>query len=82
MDLARGFALQNMAQHDALLMLFTGKFLYGFWRPVTAIREADRDGSSATDPDTGWTPLLNMLPYPSHPGNRACLSASQSRVLE
>ena len=82
MELARGFALQNMAQHDALLTSFTGKFLYGFWRPITAIREADIDGNAATEPDAGWAPLLNTPPYPGHPGNRACLSASQSRVLE
>jgi hypothetical protein len=81
LDLARGFALLNMTQHDALLTSFTGKFLYGFWRPVTAIRDADRDGNAATDADPGWTPLLNTPPYPGHPGNRACLSASQARLL-
>jgi hypothetical protein len=79
---ARGFALLNMTQHDALLTAFTGKFLYGFWRPVTAIREAARDGNEATEPDAGWTPLLPTPPYPGHPGNRACLSASQARLLE
>lgn len=82
LDLARGFALLNMTQHDALLTSFTGKFLHGFWRPVTAIRDADRDGNAATDSDPGWTPLLTTPPYPSHPGNRACLSASQARLLE
>lgn len=82
LELARGFALLNMTQHDALLTSFTGKFLYGFWRPVTAIREGDRDGNAATDADPAWSPLLNTPPYPSHPGNRACLSASQARLLE
>ena len=81
-DAARGFALLNMTQHDALLTAFTGKFLYGLWRPVTAIREADRDGNAATEADPAWTPLLNTPPYPGHPGNRACLSASQARLLE
>lgn len=79
---ARGFGLLNMTQHDALLTAFTGKFLYGFWRPITAIREAARDGNAATDSDPGWTPLLSTPPYPGHPGNRACLSASQARLLE
>lgn len=82
LDLARGFALLNMTQHDALLTSFTGKFLYGFWRPVTAIREADQDGNAETDADPAWTSLLNTPPYPGHPGNRACLSASQARLLE
>jgi hypothetical protein len=82
LEAARGFALMNMTQHDALLTSFTGKFVYGLWRPVTAIREADTDGNSATAPDPAWTPLLATPPYPGHPGNRACLSSSQSRVLE
>jgi hypothetical protein len=82
LDLARGLALMNMIQHDALLTSFTGKFLYGFWRPVTAIREAARDHNPATEPDPNWTPLLNTPPYPGHPGNRACLSASQARLLQ
>jgi hypothetical protein len=81
LDAARGFALMNMTQHDALLTSFTGKFLYGLWRPVTAIREAASDGNPATDADPSWLPLLATPPYPGHPGNRACLSASQSRLL-
>jgi hypothetical protein len=82
LQLARGFALLNMTQHDALLTAFTGKFLYGFWRPVTAIRQAGRDGNPATEADPAWTPLLTTPPYPGHPGNRACLSASQAQLLE
>lgn len=82
LQLARGLALMNMTQHDALLTAFTGKFLYGFWRPVTAIRQAALDGNAATVADPGWTPLLATPPYPGHPGNRACLSASQARLLE
>ena len=81
LDAARGFALMNMTQHDALMTSFTGKFLYGLWRPVTAIREADIDGNSTTAADGAWTPLLATPPYPGHPGNRACLSSSQSRLL-
>jgi hypothetical protein len=82
LEAARGLALLNMTQHDALMTSFTSKFLYGFWRPVTAIREAERDGNAATSADPGWTPLLPTPPYPGHPGNRACLSASQARLLE
>jgi hypothetical protein len=82
LDTARGLALMNMTQHDALMTSFTGKYLYGLWRPVTAIREADRDSNAATAPAAGWLPLLPTPPYPGYPGNRACLSGSQSRLLE
>ena len=81
LEAARGFALMNMTQHDALMTAFTGKFLYGLWRPITAIREADADGNSATAADPGWSPLLATPPYPGYPGNRACLSSSQSQLL-
>ena len=82
LDAARGFALMNMTQHDALMTAFTGKFLYGFWRPITAIREAESDGNPSTAADPAWSPLLATPPYPGYPGNRACLSSSQSRLLE
>ncbi len=82
LEAARGFALMNMTQHDALMTSFTGKYHYGLWRPITAIRQADADGNPATAPDPDWTPLLATPPYPGYPGNRACLSSSQSRLLE
>ena len=82
LETARAYALVNVTLHDALLTSFTGKFLYGFWRPVTAIREAGADGNDATVADPTWTPLLPTPPYPGHPGNMACLSAAQARVLE
>jgi hypothetical protein len=82
LDAARVYALVNMAHHDALMTSFTGKFLYGFWRPVTAIREAHTDGNDATERDAVWTPLIPTPPYPGHPGNMACLGAAQARVLE
>lgn len=81
LEAARTFALLNMTHHDALLTSFTGKFLYGLWRPVTAIREAARDGNPATEADPAWSPLVPTPPYPGHPGNMACLGAAQARVL-
>ncbi len=48
LDAARLYALVGVTSHDALLTSFSGKFQYGMWRPVTAIREADRDENQAT----------------------------------
>jgi hypothetical protein len=50
--------------------------------PVTAIREAERDGNAATTADPNWLPLLATPPYPSYPGNMTCLAAVSSRTLE
>jgi hypothetical protein len=81
LDTARIFALLGITQHDALLTSFSGKFLYGLWRPTTAIREAARDGNSATDPDPEFVSLIPTPPYPSYPGNMACIGASLGTVM-
>jgi hypothetical protein len=81
-DTARALALMYVTQHDGLLITFNGKFLYGLWRPVTAIREADSDGNPATSADPNWLPLLATPPYPAYPGNMTCLAAVQARTLE
>ncbi|HLM02546.1 MAG TPA: vanadium-dependent haloperoxidase, partial [Pyrinomonadaceae bacterium] len=78
---ARLFALTNIALHDALQTSFAGKFQYGLWRPVTAIRRADEDGNAETTPDAGWSSLIGTPPYPSYPGNMATIGTSQSTIL-
>jgi hypothetical protein len=64
-EMARLLALVNVALVDASIAIWTDKYRYDFWRPVTAIREAD-EGSGPTgrgdgNPDThgkpSWTPL-------------------------
>ena len=81
LDTARAFALFNMAAHDAFRVTFNGKFLYGLWRPVTAIREAARDNNPATEADPNWLPLLTTPPYPSYPGNLTCIGIVGAEVL-
>jgi hypothetical protein len=78
---ARLFALLNIASHDTLLTNFTGKFVYGLWRPVTAIRRADEDGNPNTEPDANWTSLIGNPPYPAYPGNVAALGTSHATIL-
>jgi hypothetical protein len=53
------FALLNVAMADAGIACWDAKYRYVFWRPITAIRNADVDGNPATDVDAGWTPLLD-----------------------
>jgi hypothetical protein len=79
-DTARLFALVNVAMHDGLQTSFTSKFVYGLWRPVTAIRRADEDLNADTAADPTWISLLATPPYPSYAGNAACLSAAAARA--
>lgn len=79
LEAARLFALMNVTIHDALQTSFTGKYTYGLWRPVTAIR--NDDGNPTTVQETTWTPLVNAPPYPTYPGNAAAYGASAARAL-
>jgi hypothetical protein len=80
-ETARLFALLNVTIHDGLQTSHASKFVYGGWRPVTAIRRADEDLNPTTMPDAAWTPLLSTPPYPSHAGNMACVGSSAARLL-
>jgi hypothetical protein len=80
-ETARLFVLMNVSIHDALHTTLTSKFIYGVWRPVTAIRQADTDLNAATDPDPMWSTLIPTPPYPSYAGNMATIGASAARVL-
>jgi hypothetical protein len=81
-ETARLFALMNISIHDALQTTLVSKFVYGLWRPVTAIRQADTDLNPATDADPAWLPLLPTPPYPSYAGNMASIGASAARALQ
>ena len=78
---ARLFALLNIAYHDALQTTMTSKYVYGFWRPVTAIRRADEDNNPNTTPDPNWLALITNPPYPSYAGNHAAIGTSQATIL-
>ena len=45
-ETARVFVLVNVSVHDGLQTTQTSKFVYGLWRPVTAIRQADTRSQS------------------------------------
>ncbi|MGH9371913.1 MAG: vanadium-dependent haloperoxidase [Vicinamibacterales bacterium] len=81
-EAARLFALLNVSIHDGLQTTQASKFVYGFWRPVTAIRGADDDLNPATDAEPGWLPLLTTPPYPTYGGNLAGIGASAARALQ
>jgi hypothetical protein len=81
-ETARVFVLVNVSIHDALQTTQASKFVYGVWRPVTAIRAADMDLNPDTDPDSTWLPLIVTPPYPSYAGNLATIGASAARALQ
>lgn len=81
LEAARLFVLVNVGIIDGVQTTMWSKYAYGLWRPVTAIRRADEDLNHLTDPDPGWTPLLNTPAYPAYAGNQACVAAAAARAL-
>jgi hypothetical protein len=80
-DNARLFALLNVCLADAAILCWECKFGHSLWRPVTAIREADRDGNPDTDPDPTWTPLLTTPPFPSYTSGHSSFSGAAAAAL-
>ena len=80
-DSARLFAAVNLSVADAAIAVWDGKFHYGWWRPITAIREADTDGNPHTAGVPGWTPLIVTPPYPDWPSGLCGVIGAASTVL-
>ncbi len=80
-DNARLFALLNITLADAAILCWECKFRYSLWRPVDAIREADRDGNPATEPDPAWTSLLTTPPFPSYTSGHSSFSGAGATAL-
>lgn len=65
-DTARMFAAVDMSVADAIISVWHAKYVYGFWRPTTAIALADTDDNPATTADPDWVSLLAAPPYPDY----------------
>jgi hypothetical protein len=80
-ETARLFALLNISLADAAILCWECKFQNAFWRPVTAIHEADRDGNPATLPDAEWMSLLTTPPFPSYTSGHSTFSGAAAAAL-
>jgi hypothetical protein len=78
---ARDLALLNMSTSDSLVVSFSTKYLYNFWRPETAIRAGDTDDNPRTKPDINFAPLILTPCFPSYPSNHASGSTGSAEVL-
>ena len=81
-EAARMFAMTNMAGADGAIGCWKDKYYWNFWRPITAIRQADTDGNPATMADQTWTPLFGTPPFPEHPSGHTCISGAVVETLQ
>jgi len=78
---ARLLALLNAAMADGFIAGFETRYLYDFWRPVTAIRAGDTDGNDATAADPTWETFMNTPPLPDYPSTHSVLGGAAAAVL-
>ena len=81
-DNARLFAMLYLTAADAQITVWSDKALYNFWRPITAIQEAEHDENPATLEEDGWLPLIATPPYPDHPSGHNAVSGSFVKTLQ
>jgi hypothetical protein len=79
---ARMFAAVDMSVADALITVWHAKYIYGFWRPITAINLADTDGNPDTSPDPNWVPLVATPNYPEYPSGYNAFTSTVSHGVE
>jgi hypothetical protein len=81
-DSARMFAAVYVSVADSLIAVWDAKFHFGYWRPITAIHRADKDGNPDTTADPAWEPLVTTPPYAEYPSGLTAVVASMSRALK
>ena len=67
--------MTNEVGADAMIAMFSAKYHNLFWRPVTAIRNADLSHNPATPRDATWQPLGDTPMHPEYPCAH-CISSS------
>jgi hypothetical protein len=80
-DAAHLLAMGEIVTTDAGIACFDSKFFYQFWRPITAIRNADKDGNPDTTADPTWQSLLTVPGHPEYPSQHGCFTAAFSNAL-
>lgn len=84
-ETARLMALNHMAQFDASLSSFEGKYHYNRWRPVHAIPDGDIDGNDFTTGDPTWIILQAAgftPPTPTYPSTHAEMGGAGAEIFK
>ena len=90
-ETAHLIALADIAMGDAGIAAWDCKYTMDFWRPITAIRNADQDGNPATIADPNWRPLGApgngeipdfTPPFPAYISGHSTFGAATFEVLQ
>jgi hypothetical protein len=92
-ETARLMAMLNEIVADTGITLMHAKYVYLFWRPVTAIDPTSvtndgfgpvpgfNDGNTATVEEAGWRPLIATPNHPEYPSAHCSVTAAAMAVL-
>ncbi|HMC90245.1 MAG TPA: vanadium-dependent haloperoxidase, partial [Gemmataceae bacterium] len=76
------FALVNIGLADAAINCWDAKYVYNYWRPITAIRDPRASQiNPANTSDPNWTPLWNTPNFPSYTSGHSTFSGAASTIL-
>jgi hypothetical protein len=78
---ARLYAAVTAAMNDGEIAVFEAKYHYQFWRPITAIRNGDRDDNAATERDPEWVPMITTPIQPEYPCAHCLIAAIIATVI-
>jgi hypothetical protein len=78
---ARLYAVVTAAMNDDEIAVQDTKYHYQFWRPITAIRNGDRDDNPKTERDPDWTPLVTTPMSPEYPCGNCIYAATIVAVI-
>jgi len=70
-----------VAGADAAIACWDAKYAFNFWRPITAIRNADVDDNPSTSPDPAWVSLAPTPPFPEFTSGHTVISAAMATML-
>jgi hypothetical protein len=73
------FVLVDIAEADARIEIWGGKYKYLAWRPVTALN-AEED--SSVKAYTKWTPLITTPAHPSYPSGHSATVTAGYEILK
>ena len=75
-------AMVSVAYADGLIACFDAKYVYEFWRPITAIRAATPTATmrpSSTRP--GCTSFRRTPNHPDYPSAHSCITPAGGEAL-
>ncbi len=79
---ARLYAAASQAMDESLIAVFDAKYAYNFWRPSTAIRNAELDANDATETDASWSSFIDTPMHPEYPSAHSILASAVGTVLK